>query len=296
MFLVSVLARLYYRRPLQLDAVLEAQVGRKPVPDIYTTDLPHDRAAGSVDFAAPPHPRLSLELGRVDTDRGKAVCLNNGGENSVSLELGRVDTDRDRSKAVCLNNGEDSVSLELGRGDTDRSGKAVSLNNDGENNVVVVQPATHPHDPPVSKIQYFNEENDRVEANSKRSCTRERQRLSQLQHEDVDYSGSVSGGVINPAFQPTSDDVTGPRSDVTSRRDVDHDDVLQDVQMNTITSAEGDVVNFRRTAEGGVPLGQHGDITADDDERSSHSASEGPEDQNFQRIASDETENIDVRL
>lgn len=291
MFLVSVLARLYYRRPLELDAVLEAQVGRKPVPDIYTTDLPHDPAVASVDSAAPPHPRLSLELGRVDTDRGKAVCLNNGGENSVSLEPGRVDTDRDRSKAVCLNNGEDSISLELGRGDTDRNGKAVSLNNDGANNVVVVQPATHPHDPPVSRIQYFNEESDdRVEANSKRSCTRERQRLSQLQHEDVDYSGSVSGGVINPAFQPTSDDVTGQRNDVTSRRDVDHDDVLQDVQMNTITSAEGDVVNFRRTAEGGVPLGQHGD------ERSSHSASEGPEDQNFQRIASVETENIDVRL
>lgn len=53
---MSVLARLYYRRPLELDAELEAQAGK--LSDIYTTALPHDDRVTNDSI---PHTPVSLE-------------------------------------------------------------------------------------------------------------------------------------------------------------------------------------------------------------------------------------------
>ena len=87
---MSVLARLYYRRPLQLDAMLESQSGK--LADIYTTDQPHDDSV--TNDSIPEYARTaSLDRGLVVNMSCSGQCVLNPSIDLTSEATGNSTSD-----------------------------------------------------------------------------------------------------------------------------------------------------------------------------------------------------------
>ena len=315
MFLVSVLARLYYRRPLQLDAMLESQSGK--LADIYTTDQPHDDSV--TNDSIPENARtVSLDRGLVVNTSCSGQCRKapavpkNDEKHSVVVDQHLAHRPDSYTTAADQPHGDrvsnDSVPARASRSRSaaiDRSGALVlnmtnmtnvALNDDANRTVVVVdKPPARP--PSVSRRPHLKGEKDTADADS-RSPFAARAETQQLSGRDDD------GGVLNPSTDLTSEVTGNSASDVAPRHDAasEHDDRAERGSPISISSDRD--VSFRRDKTNGVRstvgqiLGQNhpAAAAADDDGQSHHSPAKCPGDDSSQGVASTETRSINVRL
>lgn len=308
MLLVSVLARLYYRRPLQLDAMLESQSGK--LADIYTTDRPHDDSV--TNDSIPEHTR------RVSLDRGLVVNMscsgqfrkapavpNNDEKHSVVADQhlahrpDRYTTAADQPHGDRVTNGSVPARASRSRSAAlDRSGALVlnvtnvALNDDANSTVVAVnQPPARP--PSVSTRPRLKGEKDTADADS-RSPFAARAETQQLS----------DGGVLNPSIDLTSEVTGNSTSDVTPRHDAasEHDDRAArgspiSISSDRDVSLRRDKTNGVRSTVGRIVGQNHPAAAAADDDGQSHPRpAKYPGDDSSQGVASTETGSINVRL